>query len=175
MAASYYSYEIKENSIDNGFKKITNYETRKYDSYNMRKPRVEAKTFVLPSRYESDNNKMILRKQRTTNKVGTGFEMKMPSRNWFESRFDQADRGKLLKRKTRSVESPAYSVDSGGQASSSIAGEIAKILHIKQGYYADVYNRLDRPGMTTRKPVDVIEDTMKVAVQQAWSKKRQHN
>lgn len=165
-SARTYSYEISENSIDDGRNKITKYETKKFDSSSMKRPYFEGKTIVVPSNYKVNTNNVILQNQRNTNKIGTGFEVAMPMQ--FHNKHHLQRNTIRHSSKARSVESPAYSVDSGGQASSSIAGEIAKILHVKQGHYADVYSRLDRPGMTTRRPADVIEDTMRVAVQKMW-------
>lgn len=165
IEARVYTYERRVNTIDDGFNKVTNYETTKYDSTRMDKPRVEGNTIFVPSHYKESKNNLILRKQRKTNNIGTGWDVKMPFRMFDSGFWKSGPRDQIS---ARAVESPAYSVDSGGHASSSIAGEIAKILNVKQGFYADVYNRLDRPNRTTRKPVDVIEDTMKVAVQQAW-------
>lgn len=71
----------------------------------------------------------------------------------------------------RTVESPAYSVDSGGQSSTSLASEIAKLLNVKQGFYSDLYNKIDGPNgpHTTRKPADVIEDIARNNIQHLFS------
>lgn len=77
----------------------------------------------------------------------------------------------------RTVESPALSVDSGGRSSgATIAGEISKILNVKQGHYSEIYNRIDgQVPLSTRKPAEVIEDTMRQAVQSFFHHRHNHN
>lgn len=71
----------------------------------------------------------------------------------------------------RTVESPALSVDSGGRTSSSIASEVAKILNVKQGYYSDIYDKMDKPYATTKRPADALEDTIRNAVERYLAKR----
>lgn len=102
--------------------------------------------------------------------------------------LNQADRferftGKFSKfagflTRPRTVESPALSVDTGGGgvgSSTIIAGEISKLFNVKQGYYSDIYNRIDgRVPLSTRRPAEVIEDTMRRAVENLFRRDGRH-
>lgn len=78
-----------------------------------------------------------------------------------------------LRSTARNVEPPAQSVDTGGNrpGGNSVAGEIAKVLNIKQGYYSDIYDQFDRPAIkqasgpvTTKRPADMVEEAARRAV-----------
>lgn len=132
-------------------------------------------------------NNMITQNQIKSNRVGTGLTQQLrtsfeqsPFREFarnFGKRFfgDINQRGRGFLTRPRTVESPAYSVDSGGHSSSSIAGDIAKLFDIKQGHYADIYDKIDRPGVTTKKPADAIEEKIKTAVQRFLAKRIHHH
>lgn len=134
-------------------------------------------------------NNIIGQNQIRSNQVGTGLIHKAQTsfdnnrfrdfarsftNKFFGQDINHRERGFLTR--PRTVESPAYSVDSGGHSSGSIAGELAKLLDIKQGYYADIYDKIDRPAATTKKPADAIEDKIKTAVERFLAKRfHRHN
>lgn len=170
---TYYSYETRTNSIDDGNKLISRLEERKYDSQS---PEIiKNKIFVGPSKLNRDaRNSWINRQQVRTNLIG-GLPERVSGNfnkaldklsNAFNRRTNAI--GNPFRRgfvsRARTVESPALSVDSGGQASSNLAHEMAKLLDVKQGYYADIYNKMDRSNLATKRPADAIEEAMRASV-----------
>ena len=74
-------------------------------------------------------------------------------------------RGFLPKSTARTVESPALSVDTGGQSSHSLVGGISRLLKFKHGHYSDMYNRLDvHEPMITKRPIERIEESIERAM-----------
>jgi len=66
---------------------------------------------------------------------------------------------------SRSVKSPALSVDTGSPSGGSLANGISRLLNVEQGHYADIYNRIDEnKPLSTKRPVEIIEDNLRRAV-----------
>ena len=175
---TYYSHKSRSRSIGNGDKFITEIKESNFDSqrpFDPQRPQVIQRYVISPGRPQRGFDD-IKRKQLATNNIGIGYEsQRVNSLNGFLSGF--GDRGQFQRgfiTKARTVESPALSVDSGGRASVSIANEVAKLLNVKQGYYADVYDKIDRPKASTRRPAEVIEESMRDAVQHLFSDNQRH-
>lgn len=150
-------------------------EERGYDSLSRRPwhSRVRAKLFK-PLR--DSWNKQIAKRQMETNEIGLSDRDEQSTlRDFFKGCCSKYKREQLVSR-ARTVESPALSVDSGGRSSGGgVASEIAKILNVKQGHYADLYDRIDRPNMSTRRPADALEDAMRSAVQRLFVSQEREN
>lgn len=185
--ASYYSYETQTNTIDDGNKVLTRVEERKSDSTLPDQQSIRQRLILGPSKLRLMHNNWINRHQLRTNNIGIGLpRAPIEASGSFEKVFNKytapinnnnpfepaasainlnLKRGRGFLSRARTVESPALSVDSGGQASSGLAHEItAKLLDVKQGHYADIYNKIDRVNsspVATRKPAEAIEDALK--------------
>lgn len=182
--ATFYSYQTKTNTVDDGNNVITRIQERKLD--HLSPEIVQQKLIIKPSNRRGftnsnsiiNNNNNIARQQIRTNTIGTGLEREISPvekgqyeklMNRFRENRSKHYPRRGFKSRARTVESPALSVDSGGQASSSLASEVAKLLDVKQGYYADVYNKMERPSYPTKRPADAIEDAMRVSVLQMFN------
>lgn len=180
-SASFYSYETRTNTIDDGDKVLTRLEERKSDSLSPET--IRQKLIVGPSKLRAAHNNWINRQQLRTNLIGTGLERASIGSSAFEKLFNRYNnnndnssinnyRSGNQKRqrgfisKARTVESPALSVDSGGQklASISLAHEMAKFLDVERGHYADIYNQIDRVNLPTKRPADPSEDSKRTSV-----------
>lgn len=112
-------------------------------------------------------NKIITKNQILSNEIGSGLfsSYEVPVKSYRNSRGYR--RGYLTS--ARTVESPAISVDSGGQASTSLAKELAKVFNVKQGFYSGTYenmeNRLNKP---TRRTPEIIEENARELVQEIF-------
>lgn len=145
---TYYSFETSTNLIDDGQNVVARVEESKFDSTKSSRPVVNKRIYVSPSNRRfpdsssSDNlNNIINRNQISTNDIGSGLfhSFDLPFQTYHKSRGFR--RGYLTS--ARTVESPAYSVDSGGQASSSLTKELAKVFNVKQGFYSGIYDNLN--------------------------------
>lgn len=118
----------------------------------------------------------MAKRQMETNQIGLGdLEEEGTFRNIFKNCCSRTKSERLVSR-ARTVESPALSVDSGGRSSGGgVASEIARILNVKQGHYADLYDRIDRPSMSTKRPADALEDAMRSAVQRLFVNQEREN
>lgn len=78
------------------------------------------------------------RNQISSNNIGSGLyqSFDVPFKTYRKSRGFR--RGYLTS--ARTVESPAHSVDSGGQASTGLTKELAKVFNLKQGFYSGIYD-----------------------------------
>lgn len=177
--STFFSYETRTNSIDDGTKHITRVEERNYDSLSPET--VKQKLIVGPSKLRAkQHSNWINRQQMLTNSIGTSLERPTSSSSSgsaFEKLFQRLSNNRLSSNpprrgfinRARTVESPALSVDSGGQASSSLAQGMAKLLDVKKGNYADFYNRIDRPNLPTKRPAaDAIEEAMRASATQMF-------
>lgn len=73
-----------------------------------------------------------------------------------------------FKSQARNVESPAVSVDTGGHSRHSLMGNLSRLLNVRQvGTYADIYDKIDgHEPLTTQRPVEKLEESVKRAIQQ---------
>lgn len=65
--------------------------------------------------------------------------------------------------------------ESTARATNGLGVEVAKVLNVKQGHYADLYNELDFPNATTKPPADAIEEAMRLTVLQLFDEQQQQN
>lgn len=167
------TFEKVSRTVDDGNQIVMSLDEKTFDSSKDAKPKVRHELLVGPS---SASSKYIYNHQLKTNKVGTGIAWS-PSKSLLASnlagwltahRANQHGRQRGFLSRARTVESPAFSVDSGGRASASLGSSIAKILDVKQGHYADIYNQIDNPNASTRRPAEVIEDSVRNLVQNVF-------
>ena len=164
----YFSYERVSSSLDDGTKRLNEISETSIDSSA---PEGSAKRqltkFVEPSGFVRHKNNEILADRDVRQEQSRADEPKMGQQliALFQLspaeriRFRSMPRDQMKKQfmallvsnggfptMPRTVEPPAMSVDSPGRGSvsSRLASSLAKAFNVKQGYYSDTYNRLDR-------------------------------
>lgn len=150
----FYSHETKTRSFDDGKRLITSVEERNHDSGSPES--VRHRLIVGPSKLDASESKGF-------EQMGTN-PFKTISSGFFDHQFDSA---RDLITKARAVGIPALPVSSSVKTNNpEVTVEMAKLLNVKQGHYADLYDRLDFPNLPTKRPADAIEDAIRVSVLQ---------
>lgn len=157
--------------VDDGQNVVAQLNERNFDSSKSSQPLVNQRIFVSPSGGSSGSseslNKIISKNQILSNNIGSGLfrSFEVPVRNYRKSRGFR----KSYLTSARTVESPALSVDSGGQASTSLAKELAKVFNVKQGFYSGIYDNMERRiNKPTKRPPEAIEESARELIQEMF-------